>query len=258
MTEQRIHPPHSFRRRGRVTTGQRRALDTLWSRFGLDLPEPLQGHLDLTTTFGRSAPVALEIGFGRGEATLAMAAADPARDVLAVDVHRPGAGGLLGSLEAAGLTNVRVAVTDARTLLDRVARECLDEVRVFFPDPWPKTRQHKRRLLDPETVRVLARRLRVGGLLHVATDWAPYAEQILAVIAAEPLLQNSCDGFAPRPPGRPITHYEARGLARGHVVRDILAHRVADGPHRVADRPAPASPIAGRSDPAPVGPIRRR
>ncbi len=236
ITAPRSEPPRSFRRRGRVTVGQRRALDDLWPTLGIDLPDvgPPWPVLDLAQVFGNRAPVVLEVGFGRGEATLAMAAADPARNVLAVDVHRPGAGGLLAAVAAAGLTNVRVAVADARTLLACLApadqsgpgQGCLDEVRVYFPDPWPKARHHKRRLLGPATTRAFAERLRMSGLLHVATDWTPYAEQVLAVISAEPLLRNTSGSGLARPTARPVTHYERRGLARGHVVHDIMARRV--------------------------------
>jgi tRNA (guanine-N7-)-methyltransferase len=229
-------PPRSFRRRGRVTAGQQRALDDLWPSLGVDVPDAGApgAALDLAEVFGNRAPVVLEVGFGQGEATVAMAAADPGRNVLAIDVHRPGAGGLLAAVAAAGLTNVRVAVADARMLLARLDQAypkggCLDEVRVYFPDPWPKARHHKRRLLGPVTTRRLAEHLRAGGLLHVATDWTPYADHVLAVIAAEPLLGNAFDGFADRPTSRPVTHYERRGLARGHPVHDIIARRSAGG-----------------------------
>jgi tRNA (guanine-N7-)-methyltransferase len=162
-----------------------------------------------------------------GETTLAMAAADPARDVIAVDVHTPGAGALIRDLEAGGVSNVRVVVADALVVLgDMLAPGSLDEVRVFFPDPWPKLRHHKRRLVNGDFARLVATRLRPGGVLHVATDWTPYAQQTLAVVAAEPALQNRFDGYAPRPAGRPVTRFERQGLAKGHPIHDVVAQRV--------------------------------
>jgi tRNA (guanine-N7-)-methyltransferase len=210
-------------RRGRVTAGQQRALDDLWPTYGIDDSSAV---LEPLGTFGREAPVVLEIGFGMGETTLAMAVADPARDVLAVDVHTPGAGALLAALAHAGLGNVRVLLGDAVPVVrDRLLPASLDEVRVFFPDPWPKSKHTKRRLLSPAFVALLASRLRPGGTLHVATDWTAYAQQVLAVVAAEPLLVNPHDGYAPRPPWRPVTRFERQGLAKGHPVHDIVARR---------------------------------
>ena len=227
-------------RRGRITSGQQAALTTLWPRFGVDLPDvPEAGGatdvLDPERVFGRRAGLVLEIGFGMGETTLAMAMADPSRDVLAVDVHTPGAGALVRDLDAAGVTNVRVVVGDAlQVLRDLLEPASLDEVRVFFPDPWPKLRHHKRRLVNAAFARRVAQYLHPGGLLHVATDWTPYAEQVLAVVAAEPLLHNGYadepfGGYAPRPP-RPVTRFERQGLAKGHVIHDVIAHRVTDRP----------------------------
>lgn len=175
--------------------------------------------------FGRRAPVVLEIGFGMGEATLAAAAAAPAADLLAVDVHTPGAAVLLRGLEAGDLDHVRVVVADARDVLARLAPHSLDEVRVWFPDPWPKARHRKRRLVTAEFAGVVADRLRPGGRLHLATDHEGYAAQMLSVVAAEALLANPHEGYAPRPSTRPWTRFERQGLARGHVVRDIVAER---------------------------------
>jgi tRNA (guanine-N7-)-methyltransferase len=227
-----VAPVRTYKRRGRVRAGQAAALADLGRRYGADAEG---GPLDPAGLFGRTAPLVVEIGFGTGEATLAMATADPARDVLALEVHRPGAAALLKEIDARGLTNVRVVVGDAVLFLrDRLRADSLDEVRVFFPDPWPKARHAKRRLLAQPFVALVASRLRPartqgpddsGGRLHCATDWAPYAEQILAVIEAEPLLRNAFDGFAPRPDDRPQTKFEQQGLAKGHIVRDLLAHR---------------------------------
>lgn len=225
--------PHvlSFRpRRGRVTLRQQSALDQSWGAYGLDVPVPGEGPppvpVDLPALFGRTAPVVLEIGFGMGEATAAMAVADPSRDLLAVDVHTPGVGALLHLVGDLGLTHVRVARGDALVLLrDMLGPASLDEIRVFFPDPWPKQRHHKRRLVRPGFAALAASRLVPGGRLHLATDWDPYALQMLGVVDAEPLLHNLHDGPAPRPAHRPLTRFERHGLAKGHHVTDVIVVR---------------------------------
>lgn len=185
----RVEAPRTFKRRGgRIRPGQSAALTSLWPRYGLDSGA---GRLDLAAVFGREAPVVLEIGFGMGETTLALAAADPGRDVLAVDVHAPGAGALLRGVEAAGIGWVRVMLADALTVLrEDLAPGSLAEVRLFFPDPWPKARHHKRRIFTPAFAALVASRLEPGGRLHAATDWAHYAAQMVRVISAEPLLHN--------------------------------------------------------------------
>lgn len=218
-------PPRTFKhRRGRITPGQRAALADLWPRYGLDAGP---GPIDPAGVFGRRAPVVVEIGFGMGETTLAMAAADPERDVIAIDVHTPGAGALLRDLDAAGLTNLRVMVADAQWVVRELLRPgSLDEVRVFFPDPWPKTRHHKRRLFSASFAALAASRLRPGGRLHSATDWADYADQMLRVVEAEPLLHNTFGGAAPRPAWRPVTRFEQQGLDKGHRIVDVIAERV--------------------------------
>jgi tRNA (guanine-N7-)-methyltransferase len=218
-------PIRTFKyRRGRVTAAQQHALDTLWAAYGLD---PSADLLDPVAVFGRHAPVVLEIGFGMGETTAAMALADPDRDLVAVDVHTPGAGALLNALAAQGSANVRVMVGDALEVLrGMVGEDSLDEIRVFFPDPWPKTKHVKRRLFDAAFASLAASRLRPGGTLHLATDWAPYAGQALEVIDAEPLLVNDFSGFAPRPADRPVTRFERQGLAKGHQIYDVLARKV--------------------------------
>jgi tRNA (guanine-N7-)-methyltransferase len=217
-TEPAHRPVRSFKRRAsRVTPGQREALDRDWDRLG--------GHvdgrpLDLAGLFGRSAPVVLEIGFGMGEATAAMAAAQPGVDLLAVDVHTPGHGSLLRLVAEQGLTNVRVLDGDATVLLrDMLVPASLAGVRVFFPDPWPKARHVKRRLVSDAFAEVVADRLADGGLLHVATDVPAYAEQVAAVIAAQPLLEPV------PPPWRPTTRFERRGTAEGRPSRDLAARR---------------------------------
>jgi tRNA (guanine-N7-)-methyltransferase len=215
----------SFRpRRGRVTAGQGEALRRLWRSWGLDIDG--REVLDLGTLFGNPGlPVVLEIGFGMGETTARMAAADPGTGILAADVHTPGQGNLLRLAERDGLSNVRVANGDAIILLrEMIEPAALAGLRVYFPDPWPKKRHRKRRLIQPEFVELAASRLRSGALVHCATDWEPYAEQMLGVLSACPELENTRPdgGFAPRPGFRPVTKFESAGIAKGHVIRDLL------------------------------------
>ncbi|MFF7725914.1 tRNA (guanosine(46)-N7)-methyltransferase TrmB [Streptomyces sp. NPDC008001] len=216
-------------RRSRVTPGQGEALRRLWPKWGLDVDG--LSKLDLGELFGDPAlPVVLEIGFGMGEATAKMAAADPGTGILACDVHTPGQGNLLGLAERNGLENVRVANGDAIILLrEMLAPDSLAGLRVYFPDPWPKKRHHKRRLIQPEFLALAATRLAPGALLHCATDWEPYAEQMLEVLSAAPDFENTQPdgGFAPRPEFRPLTRFEGQGLDKGHVVHDLLFRRKA-------------------------------
>jgi tRNA (guanine-N7-)-methyltransferase len=210
-------------RAGRMGSGQQRALDTLGPRFVLPFrPVPM----DLAATFGRSAPVVLEIGFGMGDATAQIAAAQPGVDFLGLEVHTPGVGALLRQIGERGLTNLRIVAHDAVEVLEQAIKPgSLAGVHVFFPDPWHKLRHHKRRLIQPPLVALLASRLAHGGYLHCATDWAPYAEQMLAVLSAQPTLHNSAAGYAPRPAYRPMTKFEARGLRLGHGVWDLVFHK---------------------------------
>ena len=212
-------------RAGRLGPGQARALTDLGPAFVLPASsEPL----DPAAVFGRAAPLVLEIGFGMGLATAAIAAACPDIDFLGIEVHPPGVGALLKLIGERGMTNVRIVQDDAVEVLDkRIAAASLAGINVFFPDPWHKTRHHKRRLIQPPLVRLLASRLAPGGVLHCATDWQPYAEQMLAVLSAEPLLANTCDGYAPRPASRPLTKFEQRGVDLGHGVWDLVFTRVA-------------------------------
>jgi tRNA (guanine-N7-)-methyltransferase len=219
-------------RRSRVTAGQADALRRLWPVWGLDIDG--QRVIDLAELFGNTRPVVLEIGFGMGEATARMAADDPDTNILAVDVHTPGQGNLLNLADRNGLTNVRVGNGDAIILLrEMLTPDSLDGLRVYFPDPWPKKRHHKRRLIQPEFLTLAATRLKPGAVLHCATDWEPYAEQMLDVLTAHPDFENTVPegGFAPRPAFRPLTRFESQGLQKGHVVRDLLFRRV---PHRDA------------------------
>jgi tRNA (guanine-N7-)-methyltransferase len=220
-----IHRPiRSFvLRQGRFSPAQQRARETLLPRFGVPFAVAL---LDFDVVFGRKAPRILEIGFGMGETTAAIAQAMPECDFLAVEVHAPGVGSLLKLIEARGLTNCRIVQHDAAEVVEHMVPEAsLAGIHVFFPDPWPKKRHHKRRLLQPAFMHTLAVRLVQDGYLHAATDWEDYATAILAACAAEPLLENSVGGFAQRPAYRPLTKFERRGLDLGHGVWDVIFRR---------------------------------
>ena len=218
----RTKPIRSFVvRAGRIGSGQARALATLAPRYVVPFRD---AQIEFAEVFGRSAPVVLEIGFGMGQATAAIAAAHPEIDFLGIEVHPPGVGALLQRIDEARLANVRIVQHDAvEVLASMVAPASLAGVHVFFPDPWPKKRHHTRRLIQPPFVRLLASRLAAGATLHCATDWEPYAEQMLAVLADEPSLANAAGGgYADRPLARPLTKFEQRGLDRGHGVRDLV------------------------------------
>jgi len=208
-------------RAGRVTAAQERALRELWPRYGVEFRG---APLDLDAIFGRSAPRCLEIGFGAGEVIASLAEAHPGIDYLGIEVHRAGVGRLLLRAEQSQLSNLRVICHDAVEVLSLgIADGSFDEILVFFPDPWHKKRHHKRRLIEPGFVRTLARTLRPGGVLRLATDWQAYAEQMLAVCAGEPQLHSaSPDGlYAPRPEFRTMTRFETRGERLGHGVWDL-------------------------------------
>jgi tRNA (guanine-N7-)-methyltransferase len=211
-------------RQGRFSRGQQRAYAELLPRFGVSYRrEPL----DFAELFGRKAPVVLEIGFGMGETTVRIAAENPATNYLGIEVHAPGVGSLLRQVEEMALANVRVVTHDAvEVLRDMIPPGSLAAMHVFFPDPWPKKRHHKRRLIQPEFAALAASRLAPGGHLHVATDWQDYAEHVLAVLSAVPQLRNTAEGFAPRPTTRPETKFERRGLKLGHGVWDLLFTRI--------------------------------
>lgn len=208
------------RRAGRTSDGQRRAMETLGPRFMLPYaPAPL----DWLATFGRTAPRILEIGFGMGETTAHIAALRPNDDFLGVEVHEPGVGALLKRIGEQSLTNLRIVQHDAVEVVQHMlAPASLAGVHIFFPDPWHKKRHHKRRLIQPPFVALLASRLAPGGYLHCATDWQEYAEQMLAVLSAEPSLENTSEGYAPRPAYRPVTKFERRGVRLGHGVWDVV------------------------------------
>jgi tRNA (guanine-N7-)-methyltransferase len=213
-------------RQGRVTDAQRRAREHLLPRFGIPFSrEPL----DLERAFGRTAPKILEIGFGMGETTADIAARHPANDYLGVEVHSPGVGALLKRIDELKLANVRVIQHDAVEVLEHmIPPASLAGVHLFFPDPWPKKRHHKRRLIQPPFVALLTSRMEPGAYVHAATDWEDYAQQIMEVLSAEPLLNNTVAGFAQRPDGRPRTKFEGRGLKLGHKVWDVVFRRRGD------------------------------
>jgi tRNA (guanine-N7-)-methyltransferase len=214
------HPPiRTFHpRRGRMSARHHEAHDALWPAYGLRVYDGDRSPLDLGELFGRTAPVVLEIGFGMGDLTAEMAAADPDRDYLGAEVHTPGIGNLLALIGEAGLTNIRVALGDAMQLVQRIAPAALDAVHVFFPDPWPKARHHKRRLITPANVAVLRDRLRPGGRLHCATDWPQYAESMRETLDADPGLLRAPDVRPDRPP----TKFERRGTLAGRPIADLI------------------------------------
>jgi tRNA (guanine-N7-)-methyltransferase len=213
------------RREGRMTAGQQRALRELWPRYGVDS----NGMIDLNALFGRRAPVTLEIGFGNGDTLLTLAQASPDIDFIGIEVHRPGVGRLLQALEDRHINNVRVMCDDAVEILQHCLPDhSLQRVLLFFPDPWHKKRHHKRRIVEPGFVELVARKLQRGGILHMATDWENYAQHMLEVVSASPVFRN-CAGpgrYSVKPAWRPITKFEQRGLRLGHGVWDLLFERV--------------------------------
>jgi tRNA (guanine-N7-)-methyltransferase len=211
-------------RQGRISNAQRRAHTELLPVYGVAFsPAPL----DLARLFGRTAPKILEIGFGMGETTAAIAQQHPENDYLGVEVHTPGVGSLLARVADLRLTNVRVIQHDAVAVIRHmIAPASLDGVHLFFPDPWPKKRHHKRRLIQPPLLAELASKMKPGATLHACTDWEDYAKQMLEVLSAEPALANTASGYAARPDTRPQTKFERRGLDLGHRVWDLVFTKV--------------------------------
>ncbi len=213
-------------RQGRVSNAQERYHEQMMGRIGVPYaPAPL----DLDALFGRTAPHIFEIGFGMGETSAAIASAHAENDYLGVEVHTPGVGSLCKLIAETGLTNQRIIQHDAvEVLRDMIAPQTLSGVHIFFPDPWPKKRHHKRRLIQGPLIALLASRLKPGAYIHCATDWEDYAGQMLAVLSAEPLLTNTAADYAPRPDYRPLTKFEQRGLRLGHGVWDLVFRRRAE------------------------------
>ena len=225
MPEQKtLRTIRSFvRREGRLTPGQQRAINELWAQFALDEGDDL---LDLNQLFNRKAPKVIEIGFGNGASLAEMAKSKPDTDFLGIEVHRPGVGQLLNLIDKNGLSNLRVACTDAVELLKhRIADNSLDRLQLFFPDPWHKKRHHKRRIIQPDFVKLLAK-IKLGGHLHMATDWQHYAEQMLTDFSDNTNFKNCADDkYIPRPDYRPLTKFEHRGQKLGHGIWDLLYKR---------------------------------
>ena len=219
-------------RQGRMSPAQTLAYQTLMPRFGIPYVEPAADGqpanlpLDYAVVFGRSAPTILEIGSGMGETTAVIAEAMPEKNFIAVEVHTPGVGALLKLIEQKKLTNLRVIQHDAVEVVQHMAgTDTLDGIHLFFADPWPKARHHKRRIVQPAFVALLAARLKSGAYLHCATDWEPYAQHMLEVLSSEPQLVNAAHGFSARPAYRPITKFETRGIKLGHGVWDLVFTR---------------------------------
>ena len=265
MPEPSAHPgrtriPSFVHHRTRLTEGQQNAWDRWWSEYGSDVtdvvPGPGEPPWDPHAWFGRTAPIRLEIGSGMGETTAALAAAEPEDDHLAVEVYEPGLAQLMMRISDAGLTNQRLLRGDAVTLLsEALAPASLDEIRIFFPDPWPKRRHHKRRLVQQEFVRLAVSRIRNDGRLHLATDWPDYAEQMRAVCAAEPTLRPlgapAADGWQERPSWRPLTKFERRAVTDERPVRDLL-YSVERGPGNRGTRSVTDIPNPHRDTPSPT------
>ncbi|MDC0948892.1 tRNA (guanosine(46)-N7)-methyltransferase TrmB [Gammaproteobacteria bacterium] len=226
MTDHVSH--HAFvrsfvRREGRMTPGQARALDVHWAQYGID--RPAEVPIDIASNFSKSGPLVIDIGFGNGESLLEMAKALPDHNFVGVDVYRPGIGACLLKLIETETPNVKLMHDDAQSLLrDCIADACFDRICIFFPDPWPKKRHHKRRMIQTEFVNLLAKRLKPGGELHLATDWEPYAEHMVDVLDACAELRRLAPNspWAERPQYRPITRYQRRGERLGHRVRDLI------------------------------------
>lgn len=213
-------------RGGRMTVGQERAWQRYWPTLGREVADLPPGSIDFESWFDRSAPVVLEIGSGMGETTAALAAAAPEVNYVAIEVYEAGLGQLMMRAEKLDVTNLRLLRGDAVTVLtEHIEPGALSTIRIFFPDPWPKKRHHKRRLIQPEFVALAASRLTPGGILHLATDWEHYAEQMLAVCSAEPALHNRFDGWATRPQWRPMTKFEDRAEREGRISHDLIFER---------------------------------
>jgi len=215
-------------RAGRMTEGQQKAMETQWPLMGL---EPDGGMLDLAEVFGREAPVVLEIGFGMGDSLIQMAKAQPENNYIGIEVHRPGVGRLLSNAEKEGLTNIRVFCHDAiEVLANCIPDGSLSTLQLFFPDPWHKKKHHKRRIVQPEFAETIRKKLKVGGVFHMATDWENYAEHMMEVMSAAPGYRNVAgeDQYSPQPEWRPVTKFQKRGERLGHGVWDLMFERIAD------------------------------
>lgn len=225
--QQRKRTIRSFvKRTGRMTESQQRAMDEHWQQLGLTHE---QGQLDLAQVFGREAPLVVEVGFGNGDSLVEMAQREPEKDFIGIEVHEPGVGRLINNVVSLGLTNLRAYCHDAvEVFSDCIADESIDRMQLFFPDPWHKKRHHKRRIVQPEFVEMVRRKLKKGGVWHMATDWEHYAEQMMEVMSEAPGYKNvAADGqYVPRPDTRPLTKFEQRGERLGHGVWDLMFERI--------------------------------
>lgn len=211
-------------RQGRISNAQRRAYEDLLPKYGVPYTK---GLLNFEIVYGREAPRYLEIGSGMGETTVSIARSHPQNDYLAIEVYTPGVGSLLKQIEEFKLTNLRIVQHDAVEVVNNMfPQEYLDGIHIFFPDPWPKLRHHKRRLIQPEFISLLSKHLKLGGYIHVATDWNNYADQILEVMSNELSLTNTARDFVQRPEYRPLTKFEQRGLRLGHKVWDLVFKKI--------------------------------
>ena len=209
-------------RAGRMTDGQRNAFDTSWPAYGLKLAD---GAIDTDAVFGRTGPKVLEIGFGMGDSLLQMAAAEPETDFIGIEVHPPGVGTLMNTAKAEGISNLRIYLADANDVLEECfASQSIDRLQLYFPDPWHKKKHNKRRIVQPQFVQLIRDKLEIGGVLHMATDWQHYAEQMLEVLEVAPGFKNTVgeQQYSPRPDYRPLTKFEKRGERLGHGVWDLL------------------------------------
>ncbi|GAA0856584.1 tRNA (guanosine(46)-N7)-methyltransferase TrmB [Aliiglaciecola litoralis] len=214
------------KREGRLTKGQAKALEEFWPTMGLNHSD---GILDLAQVFGRQAPLVLEIGFGMGTSLVEMAAAEPDKNFIGIEVHRPGVGTCMADAHEKGVTNLRVYEHDAVEVFnDCLAEQTIDRLQLFFPDPWHKKRHHKRRIVQPEFVEKLRSKLKIGGVFHMATDWENYAEHMLEVMSQAPGFKNQSEtaDYVPRPDSRPLTKFEKRGHRLGHGVWDLMFERI--------------------------------
>ena len=210
-----------IRRQGRITPGQQQAIDSLWKNYCLNPKK----HYNYSEVFGRQAPLFIEIGFGNGESLAAMAAANPHQDFIGIEVHKPGIGHLMLRLDQLQLSNVKIYCHDAYEILEqRITDSSLDGVHLFFPDPWPKKRHHKRRIVRPDFAALITKKLKQNAYFHAATDWENYAEQMLTIFHQASGMSNTCpqQSFCDRPDYRPVTKFEQRGLRLGHGVWDLV------------------------------------
>lgn len=210
-------------RAGRMTDGQRAAFDKWWPQYGLSL---FDGPIDLQTTFGNQNPVNVEVGFGMGDSLLEMAQNAPEQNFIGIEVHPPGVGRLMNSAGEAGIRNLKIYMADATdVMIDCIANDSLSRFQLYFPDPWHKKKHNKRRIVQTEFVKLITNKLKPEGIVHMATDWEEYAQQMLEVLNGDATLTNTVEGYAPRPEFRPKTKFEARGERLGHGVWDLLFHK---------------------------------